>query len=456
MRHSNLHTDVHRPTASAHVEGMRNPLETCAMLLQSIHAAAAFDLSGQLIRPSTRHRARRAKSATMSDPAFLPADEIGWGEPFLVDFFTRAPADIFNSARPLGLSYWDLHGGLLIPTVWLLTAGSPSLLRDKDASSLTRDASFSFLAFILAIAVAQAFVWDSVGAAIGIWEFNPEKTTGLGDSTLLPLEEIMWLFHHVVKAALWQLKMKDFTWSQPTGEPEQLSPEVRTAVNSALLLLTFGGIYFLQSGYDGAKCIALVSAFFAPVLAIIFNIGSRYFKSHWPLFLAGWAPPGWWTVIIDCVGQQQGVWNFPSTYLTGVNSVGGLLKLDIALVYLVSTFAVTGTGAIILAACDELNAEWKERRVSSDSDVALGAVPAGVATAAVAREPNLVDLAIFLYEKAFPGWILPDRILSASGINIMSGLRAPESPESVETAESVDAEPAEISSVDKVQSKDSL
>ena len=41
--------------------------------------------------------------------------------------------------------------------------------------------------------------------------FNPEKTTqALGVSALLPLEEVLWLFHHVVKAALWQLKIADF------------------------------------------------------------------------------------------------------------------------------------------------------------------------------------------------------------------------------------------------------
>ena len=43
------------------------------------------------------------------------------------------------------------------------------------------------------------------------------KTTGLGESTLLPLEEVLWLFHHVVKAALWQLKMNEW---QLTAAPE--------------------------------------------------------------------------------------------------------------------------------------------------------------------------------------------------------------------------------------------
>lgn len=66
------------------------------------------------------------------------------------------------------LSYWDLHGFLLFPTLWLLTAGSPSLL-DESSNVLKRRASFAFIVFILSIAVGQAFVWDSVGAQIGIW-----------------------------------------------------------------------------------------------------------------------------------------------------------------------------------------------------------------------------------------------------------------------------------------------
>ena len=80
------------------------------------------------------------------------------------------------------------------------------------------------LAFILTIAVGQAFVWDSVGAQIGIWTFNPEKVTGLGAATLLPLEEILWLFHHVIKAALWTLKMSEWTLTAaPDGTPAPMA-----------------------------------------------------------------------------------------------------------------------------------------------------------------------------------------------------------------------------------------
>ena len=43
------------------------------------------------------------------------------------------------------------------------------------------------------------------------------------------------------------------------------------------------------------------------------------------------------TVLIDCLGQQQGVWRFPAQYLSGISE--GYLKLDIVLVYMVSTLA---------------------------------------------------------------------------------------------------------------------
>ena len=107
----------------------------------------------------------------------------------------------FLESGAAGLRYWDLHVFLLVPSAWLLTSGAPSLL-SRDAAPLTRAASFNYLAFILCIAVAQAFIWDSVGAEIGIWQFNPLKCTGLGARSALPLEEVLWLFHHVVKAAL--------------------------------------------------------------------------------------------------------------------------------------------------------------------------------------------------------------------------------------------------------------
>ena len=46
------------------------------------------------------------------------------------------------------------------------------------------------------------------------------------------------------------------------------------------------------------------------------------------------------------------MWRFPAEFLSGIGR--GYLKLDIVLVYMVSTFAVTGTGGVMLAATEEL------------------------------------------------------------------------------------------------------
>ena len=217
----------------------------------------------------------------------------------------------------LDISYWDLHIFLLVPTVFLLTQGRPTLLT-SEGDPLRRTAAFSYITFILSIAVAQAFMWDSVGANIGIWEFNPAKCTGLGTGTLLPLEEIAWLFHHVIKAALWQLKVCEWSFNAPSVPPAPMADELRQQGNMALFVLASFGVFALAGEIDNVKCLGLIATFFAPVLAIIWNLGSRYLRSHWKLFLVGWLAPGWWTVCIDCVGQQQGVWFFPPRYRTGL------------------------------------------------------------------------------------------------------------------------------------------
>lgn len=363
----------------------------------------------------------------VGSPRMLTVYTTGWEGPGLVQ-------SIFDGQTGIDLSYWDLHGFLLIPTLWLLTAGKPTLLSASSRDPLAQLASYSFLAFILTIAVAQAFVWDSVGAQIGIWEvsssclhvapmrvrcaetgrfpcahrlppvlfrlgprqFNPAKTTGLGESTLLPLEEVLWLFHHVVKAALWQLKMNEWQLTAaPDGTPSPLPTSVRTVGNGLLFALWVGGVATLLGDVDSAKCLGLIAAFFAPVFGIIFNLGNRYLRSHWRLFVSGWLPPGAWTVAIDCVGQQQQVWNFPSQYLTGINTLpDGLLKLDIAAVYLVSTFAVTATGAIILAASDEFAAirglatSRDEARVEAASTSASSAATTAMASASNGADPQ--------------------------------------------------------------------
>ena len=55
----------------------------------------------------------------------------------------------------LDISYWDLHFFLLVPTVFLVTQGRPTLLTD-EGDQLRQRAAFSYLTFILSIAVAQA------------------------------------------------------------------------------------------------------------------------------------------------------------------------------------------------------------------------------------------------------------------------------------------------------------
>ena len=234
----------------------------------------------------------------------------------------------------------------------------------------------------------------------------------------------MWLFHHVMKAALWQLKVAELPFTTTNGEPEPMSPRTRAAGNVALAALTLAGVGALTGDADSTKCIGLVAAFFAPVIAIIWNLGSRHFRSHWKLFLVGWLPPGLWTVVVDCIGQQQDVWYFPPRYLSGIATFDGWLKLDIAAVYMVSTFAVTATGAIILAAGQELSEQLGSQAAAAPAATAAAAAATATATAPTegeqhgahrrralpqpaeaARpeaEPNLWDLLLFIVDGAFP------------------------------------------------------
>lgn len=323
-----------------------------------------------------------------------------------------------SAASAEGLRYWDLHIFLLVPTAWLLTVGAPQILLGdavgvtSSYGSLKQVASRAFILFILAISVAQAFIWDSVGAEIGIWEFNPAKCTGLGDATLLPVEEVAWLFHHVMKAALWQLKVAELEWTVADDAPSALPVVARDAGNWALGAVAIAGVYALVGESDSLKCVGLVAAFFAPVFIIIFNLGRRYWRSHWKLFLWGWLPPGLWTVCIDCLGQQQDVWFFPEKFLTGIDAFGGAsaagyvdpgwLKLDIAAVYLVSTLAVTATGAIIFAAIEEYAARGAQPPLPQVAVGALGTAQAAT-PATPSTAPNLWDLGLFIFDGAFPG-----------------------------------------------------
>ena len=111
--------------------------------------------------------------------------------PSVTDF--QAPNDWFV--------YGDLHLILATPTLVLLSLSPPL----QTAAPLQKRAAYAFVAFIVAVGVAQSYVWDAYGAGLGLWEFNPAKCT-VRDSLPLPLEEVLWLFHHVLKTALYQLK----------------------------------------------------------------------------------------------------------------------------------------------------------------------------------------------------------------------------------------------------------
>ena len=198
--------------------------------------------------------------------------------------------------------------------------------------------------------VAQSYIWDAYGATLGIWEFNPAKCT-LRDDAPLPLEEVLWLFHHVLKTALYQLKAFELV---PANTSVGAPPEgLRSGVTAVLLAAIAFGVYALGVGDDdAAKCIGLVCAFFAPVWLLVWRVGGQFVSRHADRITWGWLAPGITTTLIDCLGQQQGVWRFPQNFLSGIGV--GYLKLDVALVYMVSTFAVTASGAVVLAATEEL------------------------------------------------------------------------------------------------------
>ncbi|EOD38423.1 hypothetical protein EMIHUDRAFT_466833 [Emiliania huxleyi CCMP1516] len=235
-----------------------------------------------------------AHAAVMLSPAAVPFD---------------APTDWFV--------YGHLHFILALPTLTLLSL-SPPLQR---AAPVQKQAAYAFIAFIVVVGVVQSFIWDSYGASLGIWEFNPAKCT-LRESIPLPVEE---------------------------APPATLAPPRCGRVSPASAA---GGWALALSPDDSVKCLGLVALAFSPVWLVIWSIGSSFVLRHADRITWGWFAPGVTTVLIDCLGQQQGVWRFPPAFLSGIGS--GYLKLDIFLVYMVSTFAVTGTGAVILAAAEEL------------------------------------------------------------------------------------------------------
>ena len=292
------------------------PLARPPLLRPSLLAASAAPYAQPLVRST--------------DPVMLAGSIMPW----------VAPNDWFV--------YGHLHFILSLPTLAIL-AFSPPLQREDRG--VYNQAAYAFIAFIVCIGVAQSFIWDSYGASNGFWEFNPSKCTLRSDFPL-PLEEVLWLFHHVLKTALYQLKAFELVEANPSAAAP--TDAFRDQISAALVAASLFGLWALAiSPDDSVKCIGLVAAFFAPIWLIIWQVGYQFVLRHADRLTWGWFAPGITTVLIDCLGQQQSVWRFPDAFLSGIGV--GYLKLDIFLVYMVSTFAVTGTGGVILAATEELN-----------------------------------------------------------------------------------------------------
>jgi len=297
-------------------------------------------------------------SLVASPVARHPAAVATLGEPF------AAPTEWFV--------YGHLHFILALPTLALLYLSPPL----QTAQPLQKQAAYAFVGFIVFVGVVQSYIWDSYGATLGIWEFNPAKCT-LRESFPLPVEEVLWLFHHVLKTALYQLKAFELVPANTAaGAP---SEELRAGVTATLAALIAFGVYALGfSPEDTVKCVGLVCAFFAPVWLLVWRVGGQFVLRHADRIAWGWAAPGITTTLIDCLGQQQGVWRFPADFLSGIGA--GYLKLDVALVYMVSTFAVTASGAVVLAATEE----YLARR-------------AAVGGATDAAEPTLWDVGKYIF-----------------------------------------------------------
>jgi len=263
----------------------------------------------------------------------------------------RAPTAVATLGEPFvpptdWFVYGHLHFILALPTLAVLYFSPPL----QTAQPLQKQAAYAFVGFIVLVGVAQSYIWDAYGATLGIWEFNPAKCT-LRESFPLPVEEVLWLFHHVTKTALYQLKAFELVPANTAaGAP---SAALRDGVSAVLVAAIVFGVYALGvSSDDAIKCIGLVCAFFAPVWLLVWRIGGQFVLRHADRITWGWLAPGITTSLIDCLGQQQGVWRFPADFLSGVGY--GYVKLDVLLVYMCSTFAVTASGAVVLAATEEL------------------------------------------------------------------------------------------------------
>ena len=121
---------------------------------------------------------------------------------------------------------------------------------------------------------------------MGFWEFNPVKCTQRDDMAI-PLEEFLWLFHHVLKTALYQLKAFELVPAQTAaGEP---SAALKGGVSAALAASTAFGVWALAfAADDHVRCLGLVAAFFAPVWLLVWQFGAQFVPRHADRIAWGW------------------------------------------------------------------------------------------------------------------------------------------------------------------------
>merc|ERR1712018_528681 len=127
---------------------------------------------------------------------------------------------------------------LSIPTL-LLIVSKPL----ANQPQIVRTAAKAYFCFILVIAVIFSLWWDNYGNQLGLWVFNDAKCTEFNvGPNHLPLEEVFWLFHHVILAALCQMKMFDL-FGPNTATKTPVSGPTKAVVTLGLAGLSSYGLW---------------------------------------------------------------------------------------------------------------------------------------------------------------------------------------------------------------------
>ena len=78
-------------------------------------------------------RAARQAATRTASPSMITFESSGWGGPGLLSSEGLFQPGLLQAPTvTVDLSYWDLHFFLLVPTLWLLTAGRPGMLDEKS------------------------------------------------------------------------------------------------------------------------------------------------------------------------------------------------------------------------------------------------------------------------------------------------------------------------------------